>query len=152
MRLWHYKLIPVLPRKQLLSQWRELCCIIRNIAVYGSPNHLLVNKVMSSSGDFYAYTGMVLKEFEKRGYKINEKALSDYNKYYKRALERNMFKTNATHFNIFPYWHNDRYLVQCFCNLQEKYDCGGITVGEWHNILSLLHADNLVNGLCYSEV
>ena len=28
-------------------------------------------------------------------------------------------------------WHNDRYLVQCLCNLQEKYDCGGIDKDEW---------------------
>lgn len=24
-------------------------------------------------------------------------------------------------------WHNDRYFLQCFYNLQEKHDCGGIT-------------------------
>lgn len=27
MRLWHKDLIPALPRKQLLGQWRELCAI-----------------------------------------------------------------------------------------------------------------------------
>ena len=29
MRLWHYKLIPVLPNKMLVSQWRECIAIKR---------------------------------------------------------------------------------------------------------------------------
>ena len=33
--------------------------------------------------------------------------------------------------DIFNDWHNDRYLVQCLYNLQEKYDCGGISNEEW---------------------
>lgn len=33
--------------------------------------------------------------------------------------------------NIFADWHNDRYLSQCFYNLQEKYDCGGINETEY---------------------
>ena len=46
MRLWHKDLIAFLPRKQLLGQWRECCAIARNIAVNGTPNHVLVNKVL----------------------------------------------------------------------------------------------------------
>lgn len=30
MRLWHYKLIPVLPKAQLISQWRECIAIKGN--------------------------------------------------------------------------------------------------------------------------
>lgn len=29
MRLWHYKLIPVLPKEMLVSQWRECIAIKR---------------------------------------------------------------------------------------------------------------------------
>ena len=36
--------------------------------------------------------------------------------------------------DVFPEWHNDRYLWQCYYNLQEKYDCGGITQNEWDAI------------------
>ena len=39
MRLWHKDLIDVLPRQQLISQWREICCIAKNIAEKGTPNH-----------------------------------------------------------------------------------------------------------------
>ena len=47
MRLWHKDLITVLPRQQLMAQWRECCCIIKNITEKGTPNHLLVNKIMN---------------------------------------------------------------------------------------------------------
>jgi hypothetical protein len=33
--------------------------------------------------------------------------------------------------DLFDTWHNDRYLLQCYYNLQEKYDCGGITEEEF---------------------
>ena len=36
--------------------------------------------------------------------------------------------------DIYRDWHNDRYLKQCYHNLQEKYDCGGITKDEWNII------------------
>ena len=32
---------------------------------------------------------------------------------------------------LFSGWHNERYLKQCLYNLQEKYDCKGITESEW---------------------
>jgi hypothetical protein len=32
---------------------------------------------------------------------------------------------------IFEGWHNIRYFSQCYNNLAEKYDCGGITKEEW---------------------
>ena len=35
---------------------------------------------------------------------------------------------------IFEHWHNDRYLCQCLYNLQEKYDCGGITKDEYDRL------------------
>lgn len=41
MRLWHKDLITVLPRQQLLGQWRELCAIMRNIEERGTPGHVL---------------------------------------------------------------------------------------------------------------
>jgi hypothetical protein len=42
---------------------------------------------------------------------------------------------------LFKDWHNDRYLLQCYYNLQEKHDCGGISDDEWlrlHNRVSRL--------------
>lgn len=64
MRLWHKDLIQILPKNQLLSQWRECCCIARNIAVNGTPNHILVNKIMDYGiAHFYSYTKLVYLEW-----------------------------------------------------------------------------------------
>lgn len=133
MRLWHKELIPVLPRQQLLSQWRECCCIARNIAVNGTPNHLLVNKVLQySSTDFSIYCGVVSGEMRSRGYNVSvkseEKLVGDIVK----AIH--CFNNNRITDGVFKDWHNDRYFWQCYYNLQEKYDCGGISEEEWHRI------------------
>ena len=135
MRLWHKDLIQVLPRQQLLAQWRECCCIARNISVNGTPNHLLVNKIMEYPFEhFVNYCGIVYDEMQRRGYKCNS-----WNEYIPYAVAewpdekaRNFSET------LFDGWHNDRYLYQCFYNLQEKYDCGGITEDEWGKIAAYM--------------
>lgn len=129
MRLWHKDLIPVLPKQQLVAQWRECCCIARNIAVNGTPNHLLVNKVLEYPLDhFIYYSGMVEKEMKKRGYKC------DWNMFEKYGLHTSDGKIMCSKNMLFDGWHNDRYLRQCLYNLQEKYDCGGIPILEWLKI------------------
>lgn len=126
MRLWHKDLIPVLPKQQLLGQWRECCCIARNISVNGTPNHLLVNKIMDYPiNDFMIYCYHIQKEMHKRGYKVNVHPT----KYLRIPYPSECYLSK-----IFEGWHNDRYLMQCFYNLQEKYDCGGISEDEWELI------------------
>lgn len=136
MRLWHKDLIPVLPKQQLLSQWRECCCIARNIAVNGTPNHLLVNKVLEySSTDFSNYCGVVVGEMKSRGYKIG--AASYNTLLYNIDISEKHFNNNAEFADIFDGWHNNRYFWQCYYNLQEKYDCGGISEEEWQKVKQL---------------
>lgn len=129
MRLWHKDLLPVLPRQQLLSQWRECCCIAKNIADKGTPNHILVNKIMDyPMSDFWNYTRLVTEEMRRRGYKVNVDKFTKY--YYK-------FGYPLPDFNDKPFagWHNDRYLQQCLFNLDEKHNCQGIPDKEWNKIL-----------------
>lgn len=140
MRLWHKDLICVLPRQQLLSQWRECCCIARNIAVNGTPNHMLVNKVLDYPvSHFNFYTKEVIHEMERRLYRVSEKSKNEfYNNLAVASLKgyfnkAHVFDDDTT---MFLEWHNDRYLMQCYLNLQEKYDCGGITDIEWDRISS----------------
>jgi len=134
MRLWHYKLIPVLPRQQLLGQWRECCLIAKEIKEKGNPHHILVNKVLSNSGDFLCYCMMVEREMKSRGYKVGDKAST---KLYKDIVDCNIVYYDNIIANLtpFPDWHNVRYLRQCYYNLQEKYDCGAISEEEWNKIL-----------------
>lgn len=133
MRLWHKDLIPVLPRQQLLGQWRECCAIMSNIAKNGTPNHVLVNKVMEySTLHLHSYAVLIRDEMMNRGYKC------DFNKFLKKhedAVGTFLYPALTTYpldvSRIFPRWHNNRYLAQCYYNLQEKYDCGAITDEEW---------------------
>ena len=70
MRLWHTKLIEVLPREQLVAQWRELSAIAGAIQKNGTPNHILVNFVLDYSFEhFVSYAYYVRKEMTKRGYR-----------------------------------------------------------------------------------
>lgn len=142
MRLWHYKLLPYLPRLQLISQYKECCCIMQNLNEKGTPNHILVNKILDyPMGDFFRYTIYVIEEMKNRGYKVNESKFLDRYKLYAETRWREIDRTitEPAIYEIYKDWHNDRYLKQCYYNLQEKYDCGGITKEEWeplHNFIT----------------
>lgn len=134
MRLWHKNLIPVLPRQQLLGQWRECCAIAKAIAESGTPNHILVNKITEYPiGHFARYSREVFFEMKRRGYSCEIKKLTQYLKTDKTA------GWNMKISELFPGWHNDRYLRQCLYNLQEKYDCGGISEEEWGKVYGEFH-------------
>ena len=69
MRLWHYKLIPVLPNKMLVSQWRE-CIAIKRQWEKGTLKHRLVSYVMDYDEVYFGnYIKRVCQELIKR--KIN---------------------------------------------------------------------------------
>ena len=135
MRLWHKDLIKYLPNKQLLGQWRECCAIAKSIAEKGSLNHALINKIMNYPLDhFYIYCGKICNEMYNRGYKANwDKIIRCIPNFYGR------FISPISNEELFNNWHNDRYYLQCFFNLQEKYDCGLITKEEWNRILTATH-------------
>lgn len=129
MRLWHKDLISVLPRKQLISQWRECCAIAKSIAETGTPNHILVNRIMNYPlNHFNTYAMMIAMEMEMRKYHVDRERFRHW-MIGKKALS----KVDCD--DLFAGWHNERYLTQCFTNLQEKYDCGGISEEEWYDIV-----------------
>lgn len=130
MRLWHKDLIPVLPKQQLIAQWRECCAIASNIAKKGTPNHILVNKVLDYPVEhFKYYTYLILSEIRKRGYKTSLKSMKNFEYNLYLSNKNKSFATKPLFLPMagagcFEGWHNDRYLLQCIMNLQEKYDCG----------------------------
>lgn len=132
MRLWHYALIKFLPRQQLLSQWRECVCIAKSIHDKGTPNHILVNKIMDYPiSEFNDYCNIVLDEMNRRGYKIRYdtiKKLEGYTGFVLDAIRR--------YRRLFVSWHTHRYLNQCMSNLEEKFDCGGVSEKEWEELLA----------------
>ena len=114
MRLWHYKLIPYLPDSQLIAQWRELNAILRN-----KPKHILINYVYEHDKMYLRnYCLYVIAEMHKRNFKISQESINNY-----IDLDFNVGKNNVDFTTCFPE-HNNRYLMQCFRNLQEKYDRG----------------------------
>ena len=128
MRLWHKELIQVLPRQQLLGQWRECCLIARNISIYGKPRHLLVDKIMNYPLEhFLNYADIVSDEMDKRGYECNFDAFWKWTKPYRSFL----LIDDVPFKDLFYGWHDERYFWQCYYNLEEKYDCGNIPKEEW---------------------
>lgn len=120
MRLWHYELIPYLPKAMLVSQWRE-CIAIKRQWEKGTLKHRLVSYVMNhDKGRFWLYCKFVVQEMKNRNIKFKEKYLE----------EIASFCEYHNVFTIFPE-HNNRYLKQCLYNLQEKVDRGIITEEEW---------------------
>lgn len=130
MRLWHYKLIPVLPKDMLVSQWRE-CIAIKRQWEKGTLKHRLVSYVKDYDKIcFWRYVLDVMTEMLKR--KIN------YNSKFYDELQ-DFCKTITPNYRIIHYpEHNDRYLKQCYYNLQEKYDRGIINEEEWQKIENLI--------------
>lgn len=124
MRLWHYKLLPYLPDKFIIAEWRELIAIKRQWEK-GTLKHPLVSYVMDYDKQYFSfYTWKVVKELKRRLIKYQEK-------YYDEILDFcEMPKDVVANYPE----HNDRYLMQCLYNLQEKADRGIISQEEWDNI------------------
>lgn len=117
MRLWHYKLIPFLPNSQLIAQWRELNSIFKK-----QDKHILINYVYEyDKANLLIYTNLILEEMSKRRFKIN--SFENSNNYFGHIYV-NISRGGIHTINPFPQHHTDRYLLQCFYNLQEKYDRG----------------------------
>ena len=128
-RLWHHKLIPFLPKKQLVSQWREYLVVIAS-----EYRSLLIKHVDGNpKSHLVAYGNILLEELSKRNVKLKP---GPYQKYLN-------FIGNDTYEEvkeIFPNHDTDRHLIQCFYNLQEKYDCGqkGFSKEEYERLYNFV--------------
>ena len=138
MRLWHKDLITVLPREQLVAQWRECSAIAGAIQKNGTPNHILVNYVLNDLSSFVMYSYMVRLEMTKRGYRTMDNV---WNKIVS-VVSDDSWKACA-YTSVFPNEHNNRYLTQCYYNLQEKYDRGGMSESDWQGIANLMKGKEL---------
>lgn len=131
MRLWSKQLIPVLPKEQLVAQWRELSAIAGAIQKNGTPNHLLVNFILDYDYDhFISYAYYVRQEMTNRGYRtmnsVWDKITSLKNDYTLLPIEE-----------IYKNKMNEEYFTICYFNLYEKYLCGGFDRDTWIKIEDL---------------
>jgi|SRR5699024_1933697 len=116
MRLWHERLIPELPRQQLLGQHRE-CCALRGLG--WNKKHATVDYVFAYSPfKLYQYHMLVMNEMKCRGYQ-NDTLWEDPRYRGKKCppYEENFQK----HEEYTPYpEHDDEYLKECLDNLADK--------------------------------
>lgn len=117
MRLWDYRLIDVLPRQQLLGQWRELNSIFKL-----QNKHILINYVYDYDKQYlYDYSNYVADIMRLRKYKVN---YENFNNYFRDECSM------VTPFKRFEE-HDNEYLTICYYNLYEKFIRGGISKEEW---------------------
>lgn len=135
MRLWHYKLLPLLPNKWIQSQWRECLSIKRRWEQNKQDSRLVLYVRNYDECYFIKYVDRVVDELQKRGIRYNKKLLEEIHSFNKH--------TTAYISGNYPE-HNDRYLIQCYYNLQEKYDRGIITEEEWTKITNEINIDYLI--------
>ena len=115
MRLWSYQILPYLPDSQLLSQKRECDLIWKDISNGKQTNHILINYIWKYPEQernlrLASYYYLLEEEFEKRGFKFKDNC---------------PVLVYETELPIRPFIeHGGEYLLQCFYNLQEKYDRG----------------------------
>lgn len=109
MRLWHIDLIKngLLPKSQLLGQWRELNSIFKK-----QDRHILINYVYNYHRKYLrAYADAVLHEMKRRHYKVM--SMDNYKSFFKYVDKPD----DTERFDE----HNDEYLLICFMNLLEKF-------------------------------
>lgn len=129
MRLWHYDMLDVLPKKQLVSQWREVVCISVNIHNCGSTKSPLVEPILNYPIDhFRMYCKLVYDELVKRGIHLKITSIN------KLSNTIGFNPNEERYLNLFSDWHNKSYLRQCYYNLEEKYMRGMIKEEEWLKI------------------
>lgn len=117
MRLWHYKLIQYLPDAQLRAQWRELNSIFKN-----QPKHILINYVYEEKPEaLLLYSWQVINEMCWRGLNFRVNSYLNMENYF---TNRGIYYRDPCIKPCYFEAHNDRYLKQCFYNLQEKFDRG----------------------------
>lgn len=120
MRLWHEKIIPLLPKNQLLGQHRE-CCALRGNG--WGKNHKTVDYVFTYSPyHLYKYHTLIMDEMEKRGYNVSTE-WKDKNYRGKVAQPFHDLEEESIVNPIYKE-HNDEYMDECIENLRNK----GITL------------------------
>ena len=130
MKLWHQKLIPYLPRQQLLGQHRE-CCALRGKG--WGKKHSVVNYVFTHDPEYlYEYHCRVMTEMEHRGYHPDQTwRHSSYRGTTLGFVPEFCGDGYAYARDIVYPEHNETYLLECIENLEGK----GIDTTEMRKLL-----------------
>ena len=149
-KIWHKDLVRYLP-DEILVQLFEDCWrgyvleVIRYNGKYLSPEFEKVTHYNKSH--FYSYCLIIVNELEEReitheiqGYDYGRQDIYDFVSDEERQISSRVDKDNS----LFYGWHNERYLVQCYYELQLLFDCGLIDKDCWFSIYK--HVKKIVDG------
>lgn len=118
MRLWHYKLLPYLPKNQILGQHRE-CCALRGLG--WGKKHYIVDYV-------FIHPFRMLSQYHKAVMNRIENANPLWYIWYYRGKKSESIlpapNSNEIYYEHYPE-HNDNYLSICLHNL--KYSLSATT-------------------------
>ena len=138
MRLWHQKLIPYLPRQQLLGQHRE-CAALRGKG--WGRKHSVVDYVFTYAPDeLVAYHYLIMEEMRHRGYNPDKtwyntnwrgSALEEVKGWSYQETVDTIFRAAMDHDDMIYSEHNNAYLLECIENLKSK----GIDTTEMEKLL-----------------
>lgn len=118
MRLWHERLIPLLPRQQLLGQHRE-CCALRG-AGWGRL-HATVNYVFAyDRARLFAYHQRIMAEMARRGYKVTPEWLRPEYRGKSTPADRDVRPVSVKGGALVYREHDAAYLRECIDNLRGK--------------------------------
>lgn len=118
MRLWHTKLIKVLPKMHLQAQWREISAIAGAIEKNGTPNHVLVNFVLD-----YDYDNLISYAYYLRQ-EMSNRNIRTMNSVWEKIISLKPNYTILPLEEVYKEKMNNIYLKICCYNLYEKYLCG----------------------------
>lgn len=118
MRLWHTKLIKVLPKMHLQAQWREIFAIAGAIEKNGTPNHVLVNFVLD-----YDYDNLISYAYYLRQ-EMSNRNIRTMNSVWEKIISLKPNYTILPLEEVYKEKMNNVYLKICCYNLYEKYLCG----------------------------
>lgn len=138
MRLWHQKLIPYLPRQQLLGQHRE-CAALRGKG--WGKKHATVDYVFTHKPELLvAYHWHIIMEMQERGYNPDSawenpnwrgSSIGEVIDWCDEQEVSSIWQdVNEMNRIIYPE-HNDEYLKECIDNLRGK----GVDVSEMERLL-----------------
>jgi uncharacterized protein (TIGR02328 family) len=128
MRIWHTKLIEVLPQQHIVSQWRELSAIAGAIQKNGTPNHVLVNFVLDYDYDNFISYAYYLRE------EMTNRKIRTMNSVWDKIVSLKPNYTLLSLNDTYKEKMNDTYLTICYYNLFEKYLCGMFGNKDWEKI------------------
>lgn len=127
MRLWHQKLIPYLPRQQLLGQHRE-CCALRGKG--WGRKHATVDYVFTYAPDeLVAYHYLIIEEMRHRGYNPDKtwyrpiwrgSVLGEVEGWSYQETVDDIFRAAMDQNEMIYPEHNNAYLLECIENLESK--------------------------------